>query len=241
MVHGAWGGSYGFAKVRRLLTASGHEVFTPSLTGIGERSHLAHPGIDLRTHVTDVVNAVLYEDLENIVLLGFSYGGMVVTGALDHIGSRVRDLVYLDAFVPTDGESAFSIMGRDRRTTPIELGEVAFVPPVPRELDDPVETEWSNARRSMQPIRTLTEPVSLSKPVEEWDFSLTFVKATTDPDEAPDSGFWRAARAAEASPRWRYHEIATNHMIPMTHPAELAAIVSDLATADDTSDPPSSR
>jgi len=102
LVHGAWGGSYGFRFVRRLLHADGHEVFTPSLTGIGERSHLTGPHVDLSLHVLDVVNAVRYEDLDEIVLLGYSYGGMVVTGALDHIGTRVRELVYLDAFVPAD-------------------------------------------------------------------------------------------------------------------------------------------
>ena len=81
LVHGAWGGAHGFRKVRGPLRAAGHEVFTPSLTGIGERAHLTSPQVCLTTHVTDVVNAVLYEDLSGIVLLGFSYGGFVVTGA----------------------------------------------------------------------------------------------------------------------------------------------------------------
>src|ERR1700734_4572976 len=81
LVHGAWGGSYGFRKVRGPLRAAGHEVFTPSLTGIGERAHLTSPQVCLTTHVTDVVNTVLYEDLRDIVLLGYSYGGMVVTGS----------------------------------------------------------------------------------------------------------------------------------------------------------------
>lgn len=230
MVHGAWGGSYGFRKVRPILNRAGFEVFTPSLTGIGERSHLAHPGIDLLTHVTDVVNTVLYEDLDDIVLLGFSYGGMVATGALDHIGSRVHDLVYLDAFVPADGDSAVGLMDAGRNS-PIELAQQWFVPPVPRELDDPDETAWSNARRSLQPVRTFTDPVALQKPLESWDFSLTYVKATADPNEGDESPFWRAARAAEASPAWAYHEIATNHLIPFTHPAELAAVLVDLASA----------
>ncbi len=230
MVHGAWGGSYGFRKVRPILSRAGFEVFTPSLTGIGERSHLAHPGIDLRTHVTDVVNAVLYEDLDDIVLLGFSYGGMVATGALDHIGDRVHDLVFLDAFVPVDGDSANSLVGTPT-TAAIELGQGSFVPPRPRVLDDPDETAWSDARRSPQPVKTLTDTVALSKPLEAWDFSLTYVKATADPNESVDSAFWRAARAAEASPAWTYHEIATNHLIPFTHPAALATILVDLASS----------
>jgi pimeloyl-ACP methyl ester carboxylesterase len=82
LVHGAWSGAHGFRKVRALLQSAGHQVFTPSLTGIGERVHLVSPQVDLSTHVADVVNQVLYEDLDEIVLLGFSYGGMVVAGAL---------------------------------------------------------------------------------------------------------------------------------------------------------------
>jgi pimeloyl-ACP methyl ester carboxylesterase len=101
LVHGAWGGAHGFRKVRGPLRAAGHEVFTPSLTGIGERVHLTSPQVGLTTHITDVVNTVEYEDLRDIVLLGFSYGGFVVTGALEYIAERVRHLVYLDAFVPT--------------------------------------------------------------------------------------------------------------------------------------------
>ena len=108
LVHGAWSGAHGFRHVRKPLRSEGHEVFTPSLTGIGERAHLVSPQVGLTTHVTDVVNQVLYEDLDGIVLLGFSYGGMVVTGALAHIAPRVRHLVYLDAFVPDDGQSLFA-------------------------------------------------------------------------------------------------------------------------------------
>ena len=111
LVHGAWGGAHGFRKVRGPLRAAGHEVFTPSLTGIGERAHLTSPQVCLTTHITDVVNLVRYEDLNGIVLLGYSYGGLVVTGALDHIGDRVRHLVYLDAFVPGDGDSLSAMTG----------------------------------------------------------------------------------------------------------------------------------
>jgi pimeloyl-ACP methyl ester carboxylesterase len=111
LVHGAWSGAHGFRKVRGPLRAADHEVFTPSLTGIGERAHLTSPQVCLTTHITDVVNTVLYEDLRGIVLLGFSYGGFVVTGALEHIGDRVRHLVYLDAFVPGDGDRVDAMLG----------------------------------------------------------------------------------------------------------------------------------
>src|SRR5216683_3966176 len=111
LVHGAWSGAHGFRKLRGPLRAAGHEVFTPSLTGIGERVHLSSPQVNLTTHVTDVVNTILYEDLTDIVLLGYSYGGMVVTGALEHVADRVSHLVYLDAFKPDDGQSLRDLSG----------------------------------------------------------------------------------------------------------------------------------
>ena len=92
LVHGAWGGAHGFRHLRRLLRSEQHEVSTPSLTGVGERIHLSSPLIGLGTHIRNVVNHVLYEDLDEIVLVGFSYGGFVVTGALEHIAERVRTL-----------------------------------------------------------------------------------------------------------------------------------------------------
>src|SRR5438132_1355226 len=104
LVHGAWTGAFGFRHVRRLLQAQGHDVFTPSLTGVGDRAHLASPLVDLRMHVRDVVNLVLYEDLRDIVLLGFSYGGFVVSGGA---GARVaRVEVPRDRDEPHGGEQS---------------------------------------------------------------------------------------------------------------------------------------
>src|SRR5438552_835707 len=151
LVHGAWGGAHGFRKVRRLLHSAGHEVFTPSLTGIDERAHLASPQVCLTTHIADVANAVLYEDLQDVVLVGFSYGGLVITGALEHISDRVSHLVYLDAFVPADGESLETISGSAGRAAAIGPGASWLVPPLPRDFDDPAEGSWSAARRTPIP------------------------------------------------------------------------------------------
>lgn len=146
LVHGGWSGAHGFRAVRRLLQAEGHEVFTPSLTGIGERVHLVSPQVDLTTHVQDVVNTVLYEDLRDVILLGYSYGGAVVTGSVAHIGSRIRELVYLDAFVPSDGDTVSGLSGGDTAPTTV-LGEHWLLPPPFRDYDDPDEAAWQNARR----------------------------------------------------------------------------------------------
>lgn len=225
LVHGAFGGSYGFGETRRLLQAQGHEVFTPSLTGIGERVHLASAQVNLSTHVADIVNSVLYEDLRDIVLLGFSYGGFVVAGALDHIAPRVAQLVFLDAFVPNDGDSVNHVTG----WSPPGLGPGIdwAMPPLPREYDDPQAGAFSDVRRVPHPLGCFSEPVQLSQPIESFGMPLTYIKAAGDPRDA--GPFWEAGDRAQASPAWSYHEIDSNHMVPMNRPAELAALLAGLA------------
>src|ERR1700722_11132565 len=105
LVHGAWHGGWCFARVAELLRARGDRVFTPTMTGLGERVHLAHPGITLDDHVTDIVNVLRFEDLRDVVLLGHSYGGFVISGVVEAVPERIAALVFLDAFVPQDGES----------------------------------------------------------------------------------------------------------------------------------------
>jgi pimeloyl-ACP methyl ester carboxylesterase len=228
LVHGAWSGAHGFRLVRPLLRAAGHEVFTPSLTGLGERVHLASPQVTLSTHVHDVVNAILYEDLSDIVLLGFSYGGFVVTGAIEHVGDRVRHLVYLDAFVPDDSDTLVGLVGTGQPST-ITLGETWLVPPPAREYDDPAQAEYANARRVPHPVGCFTEPVRLSRPLEERPFTRTYIKATADPPDAPGAKvFWDTAARLRSSPAWSYAEVASNHMIPFNRPDELARILLEL-------------
>jgi pimeloyl-ACP methyl ester carboxylesterase len=228
LVHGAWGGAHGFRKVRGPLREAGHEVFTPSLTGIGERSHLTSPQVNLTTHITDVVNAVWYEDLSEIVLLGFSYGGFVATGALEHIGDRVAHLVYLDAFLPADGDSVSSLTGADRPRSGVAEGAEWLVPALPREYDDPAETAWAAARRSPHPVGCFTEPVRLARPLEDYPFTRTYIKATGEPRPPGGHPFWAAADRTSQSPHWRYREIATNHMIPSNRPGDLVRLLLEL-------------
>ena len=109
IVHGAWGGAWAFKKVEAMLRDKGFQVYRPQLTGQGDRVHLARPDIGLNTHIEDVVNTILYEDLHDIILVGHSYGGMVITGVADRVPDRIKRLVYLDAMVPNDGESVSSL------------------------------------------------------------------------------------------------------------------------------------
>jgi pimeloyl-ACP methyl ester carboxylesterase len=225
LVHGAWSGAHGFRRVRPLLRAAGHDVFTPSLTGIGERVHLASPQVTLTTHVHDVVNMILYEDLTGITLVGFSYGGFVVTGAIEHVADRVSHLVYLDAFVPDDGDTVWALTGHETSPT-VTLGEPWLVPPPARDFDDPAEAAFANARRVAHPVGCFTEAVRVSRPLEDHPFTRTYIKATAD-GGGPDA-FRAAAERARRSPDWSYREVATGHMVPVNRPKELTAILLEL-------------
>jgi pimeloyl-ACP methyl ester carboxylesterase len=228
LVHGAWGGAHGFRHVRALLHAAGHEVFTPSLTGIGERVHLASPLVDLTTHVTDVVNQIRYEGLAGIVLLGFSYGGMVVSGALEHIGDRVASLVFLDAFVPADGDSVSSLLGQPRPGLP-GPGHPWLVDGPERAYDDPAEAAFATPRRTPQPIGCFTEPVRLPRPLEEFPFPRSYIRATVpDPGSPRNTAFEVAAARARDSSAWHYREIATTHLVAQNRPRELVEVLGTL-------------
>jgi len=154
IVHGAWGGSWAFKKADSLLTEQGTVVYRPSLTGQGERVHLASLEVGLNTHIQDVVNMILYEDLHDIILVGHSYGGMVVTGVADSLADRIKKLIYLDAFVPENGESLFSIQGAKAEGMK-NMGQNGFI--VPR---------WVAANKLPpkdvpHPIKTLTDTLYL--------------------------------------------------------------------------------
>src|SRR5260221_3877454 len=107
--HGAWSAGWPCKRMHPLMQAAGHRLVTPSYTGLGERAHLAHPSIDLETHIQDILNVIKYEDLRDIVLIGHSYGGMVATGVADRARDRIAQLVYIDAFVPDHGHSLLDL------------------------------------------------------------------------------------------------------------------------------------
>ena len=157
LVHGAWAGAHGFRHVRRLLQEEGHEVFTPSLTGIGERAHLTSPQVTLGTHIHDVVNQVLYEDLDAHRAARVFLRRCGGDGSLLHIADRVRHLVYLDAFVPGDGESLASLAGQPDGGR-IGVADEWLVPPVPRSYDDDAEAAFMTPRRVAHPRACFSDP-----------------------------------------------------------------------------------
>jgi ribulose-5-phosphate 4-epimerase/fuculose-1-phosphate aldolase/pimeloyl-ACP methyl ester carboxylesterase len=219
LVHGAWGGSYGWRKVRPLLQQAGHTVFTPSLTGQGERAHLASPEVNLSTHIQDVVNTIWYEDLTDIILVGHSYGGMVVTGVADRVPERIKHLVYLDAFLPADGQSLRDLGGGGSRAASTDWR----VPPLPR--NEPLDA-WNEARRVHHPRATLEDKIKLSMPLENRPFSLTYIVATGRPDPAPI--FDTTAEHLRANPRWTVREISGGHGMIRTNPDGLVRLFLEL-------------
>ena len=140
LVHGAWHGSWCWKRVRKALQAQGHDVFTPTLTGVGERSHLLSPQVNLETHILDVENLLRWEDLSDVILCGHSYGGCVVGGVADRVPERIRSLVYLDAFVLESGESLTHHLPEPARKQMRDdaqadrLAQTLEVPPAPPKL-----------------------------------------------------------------------------------------------------------
>jgi len=187
--------------------------------------------VNLSTHVTDVVNQILFEDLQSIVLVGFSYGGAVVTGAVEHVADRVKHLVFLDAFVPTNGDTLLGqAFGQGRAK--IEIGKSWLMEGPVRKFDDPAEAAWMQARRTPHPIGCFTEAVYLAKPLEDHAFTRSYVKATASAEGDPgNAAFLKAAKHAAASSSWQYFEITTNHMLASNKPAETAKVLLDIASA----------
>jgi pimeloyl-ACP methyl ester carboxylesterase len=169
LVHGAFVGGFYFRHVRQRLQQLGHSVFTPTLTGAGERSHLLSPSISLGTHITDIVNVLHYEDLREVILVGHSYGGMVITGVAEQAASRISQLVYLDAAAPVDGQTATGgfAQGTGDVLSAMSAQTESLLPPIPLSVygvTDPQTVAWAEPRRTAHPLATLSQPVSVKNP-----------------------------------------------------------------------------
>lgn len=225
LVHGAWHGSWCWQRVRKRLRAAGHEVFTPTLTGVGERSHLIAPGIDLETHVLDVVNLIRWEELDDIVLCGHSYGGCVVTAVADRLPERLRSLVYLDAFVPDHGQCLEDLLpdtlrGRMRSRAQAE-GEGWRAPPIPAEVynvnaDD---RDWVDRQCTPHPMGCFTQPVALTGGIDDIS-DVTYIYAA-DYSAGPFEPFYRKAQARG----WTTRTLRCGHDVMLDRPDELAQIL----------------
>lgn len=218
--HGAWSGGWSWRKMRPLLRAAGHEVFTPTYTGLGERAHLAHPMVDLETHIQDVLAVIDYEDLRDFVLVGHSYGGMVVTGVADRVPERVKRLVYLDAFVPADGQSLSDLVQGDGRAV-LDGWLLAPNPPAPD--TNPQDMAWTTPRRRHQPVRCFTQKLRVAdaKP----GFPRSYIHCTKK--LGPDT-FQQFADRFRVDPNWDFRTMNASHSPNVTDPEALAALLLEI-------------
>lgn len=222
LVHGAWHGGWCWRRVAPALRAKGHEVYTPTLTGLGERSHLLTPQVGLDTHVEDVINVFEYEDLREAVLVGHSYGGLVITGAVASLAHRVSHLVYLDAFVPADGDSLFSLIGGPR---PEYLADWKLEPISTFGVTDPEDVAWLKAKMTPHPRKAMSDPVKVARPVESYPFRRTYVLAAGQPMRA----FPATAERLRANPAWKVIDLPTGHDMMVTMADELTSILLEAA------------
>jgi pimeloyl-ACP methyl ester carboxylesterase len=225
IVHGAWGGGWAWRRtVAPHLRATGHEVFTPTLTGLGERAHLANPGVGLATHIEDIVNVLVWEDLRDVVLAGHSYGGMVITGVADRVPERLASLVYLDAFVPADGQSLADLVGPDAgaqmRARAEAEGGGWQLPPSPLGPDTPPDLRaLVEPRRRPQPLQTFVEPIRLNS--ASASLPRTYALCTAPAGDA----FARIAARLREDGAWRVVEFATGHNLHYTMARETADLL----------------
>ena len=222
LVHGAWSGGWGYTKTARLMRAQGHEVWVPTLTGLGERSHLSHPGITLSTHIQDVVNVLEYEDLTDVILVGHSYGGMVTTGVSSRCAGRIRTLVYLDAFLPANGQALWDIAGEQGRAFYVDAQRSTPGLVTPMGLaatpDNAEAAALRKRKLDLHPLLTLIEPVTLDGS-EAAIRNRTYILATKRP------GFQRFYDQVKDDPAWKTATIATGHVVMMEDPEGLADLL----------------
>lgn len=228
VAHGAWSAGWAWRKMRPLMQAAGHALVTPTHTGLGERAHLAHPGIDLESHIEDVVNVLSYEALQGVVLIGHSYGGMVATGVADRARDKVDKLVYLDAFAPEEGEGLFDLVPTAHadamRAKAAAEGEGWRVPPNPMPPDTPDEDRaWAAPRRVGQPIKTFEAKLHLRNGPLTLPRHYVYCRRVP-PGDPFRLSYERARRAG-----WGLHEIDASHNPHITAPEGLMAVLNAIA------------
>lgn len=230
LVHGTGCGGWIWKKLAPLLRQQGHEVYAPTLTGLADRKHLLGSGVNLTTHVTDVTNLILYEDLDDLILVGNSYGGMVITGVAGKIPERLRLLVYLDAYLPEDGQSEADLLPPGifaaRQAEAIKNdGLISPPPPALFGISDSPTSTWVTERLTPHPISTYIEKVSAK--VNSADVNGVFIYCTANPPGTADL-FAVSAMKARAK-GWRVIDLETGHFAMLSSPGQLATILNNLA------------
>ena len=226
LVHGAWHGSWCWKRVRSALQAQGHDVFTPTLTGVADRSHLLSQQVDLETHIEDVVNLIRWEELDDVVLCGHSYAGCVITGVADRVPERIRALVYLDAFILEDGQSLHDTLPPAVREAQLDGarkgGDGWRVPPISAEDFEvnAADQAWVNAQCTPQPLATFQQRLRVHRafPAER----VTYVLAS-----GWESSPFPAFHALAKKRGWRTVSVGCGHDVMLDRPDDLVEILRD--------------
>jgi pimeloyl-ACP methyl ester carboxylesterase len=233
LVHGGGHGGWCWQRIVPLLRAAGHEVYTPTLTGLGERSHLLRPDIDLDTHIADVLGVLRYEDLTDVILVGHSYGGMVITGVADRARARIGQLVYLDAAHPRQGESLADVAAAMMEATRSELRVVDGVELVlwPDSMavqyygvTDPADFAWMQAKLTPHPWKCFTQPLRLTDEAAVKRIPRTNINCTAALRMSQGDAL---ERQLDAQRLW---EIDTGHDLMITEPRAVADMLLRLAS-----------
>jgi pimeloyl-ACP methyl ester carboxylesterase len=228
VAHGAWSAGWVWKKMHPLMQAAGHRLVTPTYTGVGERSHLAHADIDLESHIADMLAVIRFEDLQEVILIGHSYGGMVATGVADRARDVVRQLVYLDAHAPRDGQSAFDLMTPERaahmRAAAAREGEGWRLPSNPMPPDTPdSDRAWAEPRRVPQPLKTFETRLHLRN--GPLTLPRHYVYCTRIAPGDPFRPSYERAR----NEGWRTYEIDASHNPHITAPDVLMRLLDGIA------------
>ncbi|MFV8051210.1 alpha/beta hydrolase [Mycobacterium sp. 48b] len=215
LIPGACHGGWCFDDLAAELRTDGHRVLTPTLTGVAERAHLAHAGVNLETHVADVIAEMRAHQVTDAVLAGHSYGGMVITAVADRIPDRIRALVYLDAFVPQDGDSCWTLTNDEQRRWYLAVDATGYgVPPLP----------FFDERATAHPLASLLQPIQLRDDLSR--FRLAYVYATKWEGESPFTATFERVRD---DPEWTTHALDGAHNLMRDNHNDLVRILQDAA------------
>ena len=243
LVHGAWHGGWAWERMVPYLTNAGYKIFTPTLTGLGEKANLATPDVGLNTHIQDILALFEKENLRDVVLVGHSYSGLVISGVGEKAPERISHLVYLDCYVPKDGQSLADFVGPQGmsilREVAKTVGKGWLIPPFPVErfgIVSEADIAWVKPKLVPQPIKTFEEPVRLTNPASA-SLPHTYIyltkpaMATTEEFKEGLRGtvFEGFAKMAQSSKDWGYYELETGHDAMVLEPKNLAELLMKIA------------
>ncbi|PHB05558.1 alpha/beta hydrolase [Bacillus wiedmannii] len=219
LVHGAWDGGYVWREVATQLRKEGHEVYTPTLTGLGERSHLAHPGVGLKTYIQDIVNVIHYEKLNEVILVGHSYAGMVITGVAEIIPECIKNIVYIDAMIPNNGDSVMDISGPEMSSHFIEEvkahGDGWRI--IPRNASD--------QRKFAMPLLAFTQSIEMNNSIVN-EIPHTYIEILDHPANWPMTPIFQRSAEIAKEREWDVYSIQRGgHWVMQTNQEELTRIL----------------